>query len=363
MPVPIPEPFNPKRYEIEGEPSSVHLSQQQWNGTAGHLYQMASNIAISIADVRFSGPEADLWRKKAQSHIEAVNHVARGIQVAGEGLGQWGTSLDTAITEMTPVLVSAQADYASLWRAFHRVNLAEAVEVAAQAALAAAEAELAAAIAATSGTSGMAGGAIAAASAHVSQASVEVTRATAEVIAAHQDHQASRRKWDATNEEADGIQSQLGVNAVLSAGTINIGTSQRHNAENAMNNARSTGNEAADSADSVKGGDTGQPGTFRNVSNTTSVPGGTRTISDFSATSPTTRVATDSYQLSTTNASSPTRGATNHGDAGAFSMPGLRGGGTRKSGDKKKNKNKDKDKKDGKKPDAEANDLVLGGRG
>ncbi|GAB17775.1 hypothetical protein GOEFS_039_00090 [Gordonia effusa NBRC 100432] len=362
MPVPIPEPFNPKRYEIEGDPASVHLSQQQWNGTAGHLYQMASNIAISIADVRFTGPEADMWRKKAQSHIDAVNHVARGIQVAGEGLGQWGTSLDTAISEMTPVLISAQADYANLWRAFHRVNLAEAVEVAAVAALTAAESELSAAIAATSGTAGMAGGAIAAASAHVSQASVELTRASAEVVAAHQDHQASRRKWDATNEEADGIQSQLGVNAMLSAGTINVGTSQRHNAVNAMNKARSTGDEAADSADSVKGGDASQPGAFRNVSNTSVVPGATRTISDFSTASQTTRVAVDSYQLSTTNPSSPTRGAANHGDAGAFSMPGIRSGGARKTGSKK-NKDNDKVKKDGKKSDTEGNDLVVGGRG
>ncbi|MFT4200098.1 MAG: hypothetical protein QM634_05150, partial [Gordonia sp. (in: high G+C Gram-positive bacteria)] len=345
MPVPPPEPFNPKLYEIEGDPVSVGGSHAEWTSAANHLYRMAADVASSIADLKFEGPEAELWRDKGRAHIEAINGAARGIQMAGDGLGLWGEALARAQAMMAPVLAAAQVDYANLVRAFQRVVAADIAEATAHAALVAAQTELQAAMAAAAATSGIGAGAVAAASAHVSQATTELARATAEVAAAHQDHQASRMKFDSTNAEAHGIQTQLGGQAHSASTQVNSGTKQADTVQQSMAEARAAAQSAAAGASTAAGAmstpaqaaqafTNGFKGTDGGADGTTDSNGGAR--------SQTTPNSTDDNDRS---------------GGAPVAMPGLRSGSPDKGKDKKKrDEDPDEDKRDDQNEDAEADD-------
>lgn len=253
MPVPPPEPFIPYRYQVDGDPALINGSHEEWVQAARHLYRLASDMVTSAAAVRFAGPEADAWRRQVQSNADALTESARGIQMAGEGLGDWSASLAGAQARMVPVEAAAQVANANVVRAFGRVNVAESVMLTAEVALASAESELAAASAAAGATMGAAAAAVAAAAAHVAQATAELTRATTEVAAAHADHASWTGKWNAANTEADGIQAQLGTDAERTSSTVKKGTGQESFVNNAMAQFRAAGDSAKNTARQVQG--------------------------------------------------------------------------------------------------------------
>lgn len=219
MPVPPAEPFNARRYEIEGNPASVRGAEDGWQLFARALGQAESMIGESVSRTAFSGPEATTWRNLATAHLDAMGVAADGIRKAGQGLAQWAAALETAKTRMVPVLVEATHSHADLEYAVSRVGLAEQLEALAQANLTVAESELATALTVTGAT----GGAVIAAQAHVTQAGTELTRATTEVGLAHANYQRALTRWNAANAEADSVQKDLSRASESAAGTVRSG--------------------------------------------------------------------------------------------------------------------------------------------
>ncbi|MFT4125630.1 MAG: hypothetical protein QM662_05310, partial [Gordonia sp. (in: high G+C Gram-positive bacteria)] len=309
---------------------------------------MAAGIAASISDLRFQGPEAELWRQKARAHIESIDSAARGIQLAGDGLGFWRDALSRAQALMAPVLSAAHLDYGNLVRAFDRVIAAEAFQAAATSAVVVAKAHLDAAVAASAATGGAASPAVATASAHLSQALAEQARAVAEVAAAYADHQGAQAKWSSTKSEAASIQSQLGLDAHAASSQIGDGTGQATAVQQSVSDARSTVG-TAQSAASTAAAAVQAPAQMAQ-SMTGAMNGGGNHDSSTS-------------QSTNTNASTQPGRSNSDSSAGdgsgaggtSFGMPTGQPGGAKSKDDKKKDDKKD-DRDQGK-DESEENDL------
>lgn len=232
MPVPPAEPFNPQRYVVEGDSTSIKAAHTAWVDYASQLYQLIGQVGPSMAVADFEGPEALLWRDNGTQNLEKIGGLARSIQLAGEALGDWAVSIDAAVVKMVPVQAAATVAHGELVAAVGRVVAAESVAVTAAVNLIVAQTELAIAAATTALTSGAASPAIAAAQAHVTQAVAEMTRAAAEVSAAFGNHTAADLNWRRTNAEADGIQDELAIHAGRASSVIKAASQPQTPARN-----------------------------------------------------------------------------------------------------------------------------------